>query len=319
MGRKIASLRSYRSKTSDEERAKGEKKMKYKENETKIKFPIKSQSLAGTFGATLYTRSRESGIEIGSMRYTIRVQIRCCGPESNPPTILAGFVLGASQLPPVNAFMTLERARQDKRTRNVRQILNIFFAREAQNLSYTDHDRHFKETPNERERTDIHPQLNPVTPKALDHIIHSDTLIAGEKCPYVQNLLKMTDSWGGEGGPKKRRGEKRGGRGKKAIRLTETKLPEVSTADFLADPEVRADHEHVGRRGDAVPGRVDVRPGGVPASPRGPLRVERDLLLALGVARPELLIPAVVAPFLHLVTAVVIHGCGREIYISRAV
>lgn len=59
-----------------------------------------------------------------------------------------------------------------------------------------------------------------------------------------------------------------------------------------------------------MPGRVHVRPGGVPAAPGGPLRVERDLLLALGVARPELLVAAVVAPFLHLVPAVVIHGCG---------
>lgn len=95
-------------------------------------------------------------------------------------------------------------------------------------------------------------------------------------------------------------------------RLTETKLPEVSTADFLADPEVRADHEHAGRRGDAVPGRVHVRPGGIPAAPGGPFG---DLLLPLGVARPELLVAAVLSavPFLHLVPAVVIHGCGSQL------
>lgn len=92
--------------------------------------------------------------------------------------------------------------------------------------------------------------------------------------------------------------------------LTETKLPEVSTANFLADPEVWADHEHAGRRGDAVPGRMNVRPGGVPAAPGGPFG---DFLLALGATRSELLVAAVVpaVPLLHLVPAVVIHGCGE--------
>lgn len=99
--------------------------------------------------------------------------------------------------------------------------------------------------------------------------------------------------------------------------LTETKLPEVSTANFLADPEVRADHEHAGRRGDAVPGRVYVRPGGISAAPGGPFG---DLLVALGAARPELLVAAVVpaVPLLHLVPAVVIHGCGDLIIDTRS-
>lgn len=90
--------------------------------------------------------------------------------------------------------------------------------------------------------------------------------------------------------------------------LTESQLAEVSTADFLADPEVRADHEHAGRRGDAVPGRVHVRAGGVTAASGGPLG---DFLIALGAASPELLVPAV--SLLHLVSAV-IHDCGRNCY-----
>lgn len=107
----------------------------------------------------------------------------------------------------------------------------------------------------------------------------------------------------------------RGGREKDV--LTETKLPEVSTANFLADPEVRADHEHAGRRGDAVPGRVHVRPGGVGAAPGGPFG---DLLVALLSARPELLVAAVVPafPLLHFVPAVVIHGCGNLIIDTRS-
>lgn len=99
------------------------------------------------------------------------------------------------------------------------------------------------------------------------------------------------------------------------MKLTEAKLPEVSTANFLADPEVRADHEHAGRRGDAVPGRVHVRPGGVSAAPGGPFG---DLLVALGAARPELLVAAVIPPLLHLVPAVVIHGCGDLIIDTRS-
>lgn len=58
-----------------------------------------------------------------------------------------------------------------------------------------------------------------------------------------------------------------------------------------------------------MPGRVHVGPGGITATPGGPLG---DLLLALRVASPELLVAAVVpaVSFLHLVSAVVIHGCG---------
>lgn len=47
--------------------------------------------------------------------------------------------------------------------------------------------------------------------------------------------------------------------------LPQPQLAEVATADLLADPEVRSNHQHVGRRTDRVPGGVHAgaaAPGG---------------------------------------------------------
>lgn len=38
--------------------------------------------------------------------------------------------------------------------------------------------------------------------------------------------------------------------------LPQPQFAEVATADLLADPEVRSNHQHVGRRTDRVPGGV---------------------------------------------------------------
>lgn len=73
----------------------------------------------------------------------------------------------------------------------------------------------------------------------------------------------------------------------------ESKFPEVTTADFLADPKVRADHQHSGRRGDTMPRGMDVGPRGVSTTTGGPFR--RVLLIAIGATAKLLLaaIPAV--------------------------